>query len=181
MNVRKGFLMMAGLALTSVSLLAAAAPAPPQGDAATKQTVTDTRNVGTAMWHWYKDQVASRRSEESHKKAVDESKTTSVDFAAVPVISREELAKILVPKYIAAIPEKDGWGHPYEFRLQTQDPDAVRVMAVRSAGRDGSFSGTAYEVGAFPPADHDQDITWMDGFFVRWPNGDGKGNYKDKG
>src|SRR6478672_4035231 len=99
MSVRKGFLLMAGLALTSVSLLAAAAPPPPQGDAATQQTVTDTRNVGTAMWNWYKDQVAARRTEESHKKAEDESKTTSVDFAAIPVISRAELAKVLVPKY----------------------------------------------------------------------------------
>jgi hypothetical protein len=169
MKVRNGFLLMAGLVLTSVSLLAAAAPPPVHGDAATRQTVTDTRNVGTAMWHWYKDQVAAHRSEESHKKAEDESKITSVDFAAVPVISREELAKVLVPKYIAAIPEKDGWGHPYEFRLNTQDPDAIRVMAVRSAGKDGQFAATVYEVGAFPPADLDQDITWMDGYFVRWP------------
>src|SRR4051794_17781760 len=153
MNVRRGFLMMAGLALASVSLLAAAAPAPPHGDAATKQTVHDTRNVGTAMWSWYKDQVAARRTEESHKQAEDESKTTSVDFAAIPVISREELAKVLVPKYIAAIPEKDGWGNPYEFRLNTQDANATRVMAVRSAGKDGNFASTVYEVGAFPPAD----------------------------
>lgn len=170
MSLRKRFAVMTGLTLASMSLLAAAAP-PTHGDAATKQTVTDTRNVGTAMWHWYKDEVASKRTEESHKKAEDESKTTSVDFAAVPVISRAELAKILVPKYIAAIPEKDGWGHPYEFRLNTQDANAIRVMAVRSSGKDGHFAGTVYEVGAFPPADHDQDITWMDGFFVRWPQG----------
>jgi hypothetical protein len=121
--------------------------------------------------------VAAKRREEVHQKAEKESNATSVDFSVVPVISREELAKVLVPKYIDAIPEKDGWGHPYEFRLN-QDPNAVWVMAVRSAGKDGHFSGTSYEVGAFPPADHDQDITWMDGFFVRWPNSDGKGNYK---
>ena len=174
MSLSKRFAVMTGLTLASVSLLAAAAPAPPQGDAATKQTITDTRNVGTAMWHWYKDQVAAHRSEESHKKAEDESKTTSVDFAAVPVISRADLAKILVPKYIAAIPEKDGWGHPYEFRLNTRDANAIRVMAVRSAGQDGRFSGTVYEVGAFPPADHDQDITWIDGYFARWPQAQAK-------
>lgn len=178
MSLSKRFAVMTGMALASVSLVAATAPAHPHGDAATKQTITDTRNVGTAMWNWYKDQVAAKRSEESHKKAVDESKTTSVDFAVIPVISREELAKILVPKYIAAIPEKDGWGHPYEFRLNTQDANATRVMAVRSAGKDGKLAGTVYEVGAFPPEDLEEDITWMDGFFVRWPNGDGKGNYK---
>jgi hypothetical protein len=175
MKVRNGFLLMAGLALTSVSLLTAAAPPPAaHGDAATKQTITDTRKVGTAMWHWYKDQVASKRTEESHQKAESESKATTVDFAEVPVISREELAKVLVPKYIAAIPEKDGWGHPYEFRLNTQDANAIRVMAVRSAGKDGRFSGSAYEVGAFSPADPDQDIVWIDGYFARWPEAQGK-------
>jgi hypothetical protein len=171
MSLRNGFLVMTSLALASVSLLAAATPPPaPHGDDATRKTITDTRNVGTAMWSWYKDQVASKRSEESHKKAQDESQTTSVDFTAVPVISRQDLAKILVPRYIAEIPETDGWGHPYEFRLNTQDPNATRVMAVRSAGKDGHFSGDVYEIGAFPPADLDQDITWIDGYFARWPD-----------
>ena len=171
MTLRNGFLVMTSLALVSVSLLAAATPAAgPSGSDPMKKTIADTRNVGTAMWAWYKDQVASKRSEESHKKAEEESKTTSVDFTAVPVISRQDLAKVLVPRYIAAIPEKDGWGHPYEFRLNTQDPNATRVMAVRSAGRDGHFSADTYEIGAFPPADLDQDITWIDGYFARWPD-----------
>ena len=92
MSLSKRFAVMTGLALAAVSLLAAAPPAKPasaHGDAATKQTITDTRNVGTAMWNWYKDEVAARRTEESHKKATDESKTTSVDFA---VINRRSLS-----------------------------------------------------------------------------------------
>jgi len=175
MSLRNGFLVMTGLALASVSLLAAATPAAgPSSSDPTKKTIADTRNVGTAMWSWYKDQAASRRSEESHKKAQEDTKTTSVDFTAVPVISRQDLAKILVPRYIAEIPETDGWGHPYEFRLNTQDPDATLVMAVRSAGKDGHFSGDVYEIGAFPPADLDQDITWIDGYFARWPDAKSK-------
>ncbi len=169
MNLRNGFLVMTSLALASVSLLAASPAAGLSSPDPTKKTIKDTRAVGTAMWTWYKDQVASKRSEESHKKAEEESKTTSVDFTAVPVISRQDLAKLLVPKYIAGIPEKDGWGHPYEFRLNTQDPNAIRVMAVRSAGRDGRFSGSTYETGAFPAAELDQDIAWIDGYFARWP------------
>ena len=68
-------------------------------------------------------------------------------FQRVPVISREALAELLVPKYLAEVPEKDGWGHPYEYRLQTGDLDPVvgsvhglddpgetiRVMAERRA------------------------------------------------
>jgi hypothetical protein len=136
---------------------------------AQKRTVIDIRNVGTAMWQWYKDQVAPRRSAASHAKAQEDATNKSVDFTQVPVISREELTALLVPKYIAAIPAEDGWGHPYEFRLNTKDPDATTVMGVRSGGRDGQLSGDSYAVDGFKATDFDQDISWMDGFFVRWP------------
>jgi hypothetical protein len=134
-----------------------------------KQTVTDVRNVGSAIYFWYKDEMAPKRSAEAHKKAEAESEASSVDITAVPAISREELEKILVPKYIAAIPRTDGWGHPYEFYLNLKDLNAVRVMGVRSTGRDGQFAGNVYEVGAFPPPEYDQDIVWVDGYFMRWP------------
>lgn len=134
-----------------------------------KQTIVNSRNVGTAMWTWYKDEMASKRSEEAHKKAEAESEANSVDINAVPVISRQDLAKILVPKYLPEIPQQDGWGHPYEFHLNTADPNAVHVMGLRSAGRDGKFSGNVYEVGAFSPPEYDQDVVWMDGYFLRWP------------
>jgi hypothetical protein len=136
---------------------------------AQKRSVVDIRNVGTAMWNWYKEEVAPKRSPESHKKAEQESQTREVDFERVPMISREDLAAILVPKYIAAIPTEDGWGHPYEFRLNTRDANAIVVMAVRSAGKDGQFSGNRYSVSSFGPAEFDQDLTWMDGYFARWP------------
>src|SRR4051812_37518177 len=142
---------------------------------AQKRTIVDIRNVGTAMWSWYKEEVAPRRSPESHKKAEQESQTKEVDFERVPVISREDLAAILVPRYIAAIPTEDGWGHPYEFRLNTRDPNATVAMAVRSAGKDGKLSDGNYTVDSFKATDFDQDIAWMDGFFMRWPEKDGSG------
>src|SRR4051812_8516412 len=117
--IRYRFLLMAGLVLASLGLLAAAAQAnsapQPKNDPATQQTIHDVRSVGTAMWNWYKDQMANRPPHE-HAKPAD---SLTADFSPIPVISREELAKVLVPKYIAAIPEKDGWGNPYEFRLNT--------------------------------------------------------------
>ena len=92
-----------------------------------------------------------------------------MDIADVPVISPEALEKVLVPKYIAAIPKQDPWGNAYEFHLNTNNPNAVRAMGLRSAGRDGRFAGSVYEVGPFGGADYDQDVAWMDGYFVRWP------------
>lgn len=145
------------------------APAQPSDDTAMRQTIVDIRAVGTAMYAWYKDEMAPKRSPESHKQAEDAAKTMSVDISTVPAISREDLAKVLVPRYIAAIPEKDGWGHPYDYHLDTKNPDAVPVMGLRSAGRDGKLSGDVYAVGSFSPSDFDQDIPWVDGYFVRWP------------
>lgn len=157
------------LACLSVATLAAAAnsPAPPKGSPEQIRTITDMRNVGTAMWQWYKSEVAPHRSEQTHKEAVAHS-TQPQNIQDIPVISRADLAKILVPKYIAAIPEKDGWGHPYELHLTT-DPNAVTVFGLRSGGADGKFSTNVYEIGGFPQDDAKQDVVWVDGYFVRWP------------
>jgi Type II secretion system (T2SS), protein G len=128
--------------------------------------VRDLRSVGTAMWVWYKTEMAPRKS---RRDAASQPAPTSVDLAGIPVITPAALEKVLVPKYIASLPKSDPWGHPYEYRLNTEDPDAQRIMAVRSAGADGRFSGDSYEIGAFPPADPSQDLVWVDGYFARWP------------
>jgi hypothetical protein len=160
-------------ALPSAAAMAAETKAPHNSPEQAK-TIGDLRNVGTAMWQWYKAVQAPHRSESAHK-AAEAAAQGPQDVADVPVISRADLAKLLVPTYIAAIPEKDGWGHPYEYHLNTTDPNAPRVMALRSAGRDGKFSGNVYEIAAFAASDTDQDIAWFDGYFVRWPEAPQKG------
>jgi hypothetical protein len=154
---------------------AADTPTTPFPDpSAQMQTIRDLRSVGTAMYKWWKDEMAPRRSAEAHKRAEAfneeaEKTTVTVDLSSIPALSKGELAKVLVPKYLDAVPEKDGWGNPYEFRLQTQDPEALHVMAVRSAGKGGQFSGTSYRIEEFPSSEPDQDLAWMDGYFIRWP------------
>jgi hypothetical protein len=157
------------LLLTLPLTAPAQATSPAKGSPQQVQTINDIRGVGTAMFHWYKDQMAPRRSPEAHDSAKQAAETSSQTLADIPVISSDELAKLLVPKYIAAIPKADGWGRPYEFRLNTQDPNALRVMALRSGGQDGKYSGDTYEVSEFPGDDQTQDIAWIDGYFVRWP------------
>jgi hypothetical protein len=169
MIVRIQLSLLLALLILPLASQAQAAAAESPDLVAQKRTVVDIRNVGTAMWNWYKAEVAPRRSPESHKKAEQESQTKEVDFQRVPVISREDLAAVLVPRYIAAIPTEDGWGNPYEFRLNTRDANAIVVMALRSAGKGGQFSGSRYSVSSYEPSEYDQDIPWMDGFFVRWP------------
>lgn len=162
------FGLTAALLLSSLLGLASLAQAAsePKGTPEMKKTITDTRNVGTAMYNWYQDQMKAQPKKAAMASG---SEITAVEMGWVPVISREALAKVLVPKYIAAIPETDGWGHPYEYRLETQDLSKQRIMAIRSGGSDGHFSGDSYTVGAFSMKDEGEDLVWMDGYFARWP------------
>ena len=135
----------------------------PQGPSDTerqKRTVADIRNTGTAMFAWLTDQVGAGAAGQD-----------VMDVAQYPAISRDQLREVLVPTYLQEVPEKDGWGHPYEYYLKIDEPLAERVMCIRSPGRDGTFSSWVYEIGSFSPGDFDQDIVWCDGFFVSWPQG----------
>jgi hypothetical protein len=139
----------------------AAAQTPDQR--AQKQTVADIRNTGTAMFSWLTDEVAAG--------AAGQGQAPEIDLAAYPRISHAELTELLVPQYIVRVPEKDDWGHPYEYFLNAENVLAKEVMSIRSPGRDGQIDAELYTVTNFDPSDYDRDIVWSDGFFVRWPQG----------
>jgi|SRR6185436_1446159 len=139
----------------------APADAPPSDRNPQKQTIADIRNTGTAMFSWLTDQVGAA--------AAGQSQVPPVDLADYAAISHADLATILVPEYMREVPELDGWDSPYEFYLNVANPLAQKVMGIRSPGRDGLFSDTAYTVTSFDPESLDEDLVWADGFFVRWP------------
>jgi hypothetical protein len=122
-----------------------------------KQTIRDIRNAGTAMCAWLTDQVGASAAG-----------AKPIDLQQYPAISQQDLEKILVPQYLIALPKVDGWGHPYEYRLNVENPMAETVMSIRSPGRDGVFSSNVYKDLKYPPKDLDQDIVWADGFFADW-------------
>ncbi|HXO22838.1 MAG TPA: hypothetical protein VOA87_23220 [Thermoanaerobaculia bacterium] len=171
-SVTRGRQLLTLLSLLALAVTAGAAGAasPPTGSPEQRQSISDLRTVGTAMFTWYSDQMHARPKKAGGKHGKSKgAEPKSVDVAGIPVISHDDLAKLLVPKYIVDLPSKDGWGNPYEFRLSTQDLDAQRIMAMRSGGGDGKFSGDSYEIGSFAPADQGQDLVWVDGYFSRWP------------
>ena len=122
-----------------------------------KRTVADIRNMGTAMFSWLTDQVGASAA------------GATVDMGNYQTIDVAGLSSALVSQYIQDIPSVDGWKGTYGFYLDTGNPLAKQVMAIRSAGRDKVMGGDTYTVGSFDPTDYDQDIVWADGFFVRWP------------
>ncbi len=108
---------------------------------------------------------------------VAQGQAKEVDLKDHAPITLDDLKKLLVPQYLQNIPEKDGWGHPYEYYLKVGqrvlDP---QVMFIRSPGRDGKYESSRYSVAGFPPDSFDEDIVWTDGFFARWPEGSTPGH-----
>ncbi len=125
-----------------------------------KKTMADCRLVGGSMMGWLTDQVGA---------AAAGAAVTTVAISDYSPIGRDDLAKQIVPTYIQDVPLLDGWKKPYDYYLDTADPHGASVMAVRSAGQGNSFETDTYTPGAFEPTDYSQDIVWVDGFFVRWP------------
>jgi type II secretion system protein G len=126
-----------------------------------KRTMADMRITGGAMFSWLTDQVGAA--------AAGQSSTTINLTSYGSAKSVTDLTTILVPNYLQDIPVKDGWKSPYDYYLNTTNPHAKNVMAIRSRGRDSQPDGTTYTVTAFEPTDYDRDVIWADGFMVRWP------------
>lgn len=125
---------------------------------AQRKTVQDLRNVGTAMMSWQIDH-------ESGNAGSSCAGVLAVFGGACPLATRAQVVAILVPQYIPEVPEKDGWGNPYQFLLDLERA----AIGMRSPGRDGKYEAGEYSSSKFPPADYDRDLVWRNGFFVRWP------------
>jgi prepilin-type N-terminal cleavage/methylation domain-containing protein len=162
---QKGFTLIELLLVIAIIGLIAAMLVPNLLDAMQKakqkRTMADQRLVGTAMMAWLTDQEGAG--------AAGQANQFSIGFYSV--VGIDSLRATLIPQYIQAIPENDGWVNPVDYRMNLADPSAAQVMAIRSLGRDGTAEGTQYTTGAFQPTDYDRDIVWADGFFVRWPQG----------
>lgn len=128
--------------------------------AKTKRTIADMRTLGTAWMEWTgaEDLIPS--------VGVDDG---LIDLAALgPPATVADLASLLGPDYLPTPIELDGWKNPLELRILLGE-DGTASLLIRSAGRDRIWQSESYQVGPFVPGDYDQDLVWMDGFFVRWP------------
>ena len=162
-NRQKGFTLIELLIVVAIIGIIAALLIPNFLDALQKakqkRTVADVRNTGTAMFSWLTDQVGAAAA----------GANTTVVMASYSSIATTTIATILAPQYMQEVPALDGWKKGYEYYLNTTNPLAQQVMAIRSNGRDATKEGDSYPVTSFDPTDYDEDIVWADGFFVSWP------------
>lgn len=131
--------------------------------------------VGAAWLSWLVDQVGEGATGASNASVRGAEGT--FDVTTLPIISHTDLLDDLVRPgeafaYTECLPERDPWGHLYEYRLSA-NLLASNVLLIRTPGRDGVYEGDVYDAGtATPPGDFDRDIVWHDGFFLQFPDGD---------
>lgn len=138
-----------------------------------KRTVLDIRSVGTAMMSWLVDVIGDDAGKgpgevEGRPTWQVQGAEGAAEGASYTSLPYDTVREILVPKYISELPRTDGWGSEYQFSL-AEDPLADSVMSIRSAGSDGRFQSEPYQGGPFDLKRSEEDIVWVDGYFLQWP------------
>lgn len=147
-----------------------------------KRTMADMRTTGAAVFAWVSDEAAATAAGQGTSDTYD------FDDSNLTPVTHSELELKLVPTttffYMQEVPEFDGWGNDYEFRLAASydtNPEVLgtrsNVVAICSPGKpdntqttaDNDCDGGEYNVGGFVATDYIQDIVWANGGFVRAP------------
>ena len=132
-----------------------------------RRTMANMRNLGTAWYSWLTD-VAS----------VSAAGANAFDWTLLDRdITAEGLLTTLYQNqgmfYTRHVPKDDGWGNAFEYAW-SGNPSSQQVIGMRSLGRDGvegPIDKNPYTVGPFVSTAYDEDIVWVDGIFLRWPQG----------
>ncbi len=110
-----------------------------------KRTMADMRSIGTAVESYSVD----------NNQYPDEGDTGSLTEV------NGNLDQWLEPIYIKKCPDQDGWSHDLMYGSDGSD------YTIRSYGKDGAETTAT----GGKTTDFDDDIIFIDGAFVQWPEG----------
>jgi type II secretion system protein G len=132
-----------------------------------RRTMANMRNLGTAWYSWLTDvaAVASAGANTFDWAQLDR------DITAEGLLSTLYMSSTMF--YTRHVPKDDGWGNAFEYAW-SGNPSSQQVIGMRSLGRDGvegPIDKNPYTVGPFVSTAYDEDIVWVDGIFLRWPQG----------
>lgn len=153
------------------------APPDPRDADAQRRTLAEMRSLGTALVSWLTDQVSHHGAPPRVRFAQNPGAGAAeygADVSTVPEVGPAHLRRLLVPLYLGDVPEVDGWGFRYDYRIADSLFGHGPVLIVRSPGSDGRFSGDRYPEprlpkGLYPPSQTHRDIVWVDGRFLQAP------------
>jgi|GEM_PF-2568861 len=165
---REGEQNAAALRLLTISNEMAKLPPPgsPEFEQVGDQRKTETRItlLGDALVAWTGYRWKTPPAETSRRLVLT---GDSVDLRHCDVVSEAQLRQLLVPRFLKSLEMTDGWGNPLTVCADRRKSPGKPLMCVRSAGRDGRFSGVSYTTGKIG-REFDQDLVWCDGHAVRW-------------
>ncbi len=121
-------------------------------------TLQDMEVASAAMVSWLVDHGSGRTQ---HRNGA------GLDLRDYPVITHQALEILLVPMYLPVLPEFDGWGNAYDYRLDTVNIFSLETVAIRSLGADGAAEGDIYSPGY--TSSGDEDLVFLRGLFLRRP------------
>jgi len=141
----------------------------PRLDPVSRQLTTAAQlaNLGAALLNWVTDNVLTEPGTSRSSRTPAGGPT--VDLSQISPVTAPDLAAVLTPLYIACVPEKDGWGHPLDLRLN-DDFLGTPVASIRSAGSDGLLEGEIYDTELFPAEEFHRDLVWSDGLTFQGPS-----------
>lgn len=118
-----------------------------------KRTMADIRSVATAI--------------ESYSVDNNFYPAVGSGWGSQPL---EELGPYVIPTYIRTLPNFDGWNHAFWFRSGAAPgyagPHHYWIESFGKDGQDAMDPTSPVQTTSF-----NDDIIWMDGAFISWPEG----------
>ncbi|MCG8463019.1 MAG: hypothetical protein MI919_42585 [Holophagales bacterium] len=131
---------------------------PPATGREQEETLGEIMVMGAWILSWVTDNIRAPAG------------TMPFDVGDLAAITHGDLENLLVPLYLPCLPRRDFWGNEYDFWLDPMNLFSSPLTGIRSRGSDGIAEGPVYLPGPFPAAATENDLLWVDGILLRFPD-----------